>query len=73
VSRLEVLLVAGLSLVLGGVPLALRADGFSADDPGISHVYRATGLGLTALGVPTLWLAAYRGPPAAGGSSRRLL
>jgi hypothetical protein len=72
VVRIQALLVAGLTLILGGAPLVLRADGFSAGDPDRGQVYRATGLGLTAVGVPALWLAAFRGPPAAGGSGRRI-
>ena len=47
-SRLEVLLVIGVTLVLGGVPLVLRADGLGAGDPGLG----LTGMGerLDALG-----------------------
>jgi hypothetical protein len=71
VSRLDVLLIVGVTLLLGGVPLALRADGLGAGDPGLGHLYRATGLGLAAAGVPALWLAAGRGPPAAGGGAGR--
>ena len=71
-SRLDVLLIVGVTLLLGGVPLALRADGLGAGDPGLGRVYRATGLGLAAAAVlPALWLAAGRGPPAAGGGAGR--
>ena len=71
-SRWQVLVVIGLTLVLGGIPLALRAEGLGAGDPGLGQVYRATGLGLTAVGLPALWAAVWGGPPAAGGAGRRL-
>ena len=70
-SRLELLLVVGLTLVFGGVPLVLRADGLGAGDPGLGQLYRATGLGLAVLGVPALWVAVWGGPPAAGGGASR--
>ena len=72
-SRFELLVVVGLTLVLGGVPLALRADGLGAGDPGLGQVYRATGLGLAALGLPALWAAVWGGPPTAGGGAGRRL
>jgi hypothetical protein len=73
VSRLDVLLIVGITLLLGGAPLALRADGLGAGDPALGHLYRATGLGLAAAGVPALWLAVGRGPPTSGsGTGRRI-
>jgi hypothetical protein len=73
VTRLDVLLIIGVTLLLGGVPLAVRADGLGAGDPGLGHIYRATGLGLAAAGVPALWLATWRGPPTTGsGTARRI-
>jgi len=72
VSRLEAIVVAALTLVVGGVPLVLRADVLAAGDPGLGQVYRLTGVGLAAAGVPALWLAVWRGPPTSGsGAGRR--
>jgi hypothetical protein len=73
VSRLEAIVIVALTLVLGGVPLALRADGLGAGDPGLGQVYRLAGIGLTAAGVPALWLAVWRGPPTSGGGAGRRL
>lgn len=72
-SRLEAVAVVGLTLVLGGIPLAVRADGLGAGEPGLGQVYRMTGLGLAAAGLPALWAAVWRGPPTAGGGAGRRL
>lgn len=72
-SRLEALVIVGMTLVLGGVPLALRAEGLGAGDPHVGQVYRMTGVGLAAAGIPTLLAAVWRGPPTAGGGSGRRL
>ena len=70
-SRLEVLVVVGLAMVLGGVPLVWWAEGLGAGDPGLGQVYRVTGIGLAAVGLPALWAAVWRGPPTAGGGNGR--